>query len=525
MLPPDLAELKSVGWLVADWCEAYLAQPDGERAGEAFRFTDEQLAFVVRYYAVDDQGRWVYRRAQLVRPKGWGKSPLVAAIGCAELAGPVVFDGWDAEGQPVSRPHPSPWVQLAAVSEDQTVNTMSLVLAMLREGAAGAEIGGLDLGLTRIYTVNGRLEPVTASAPSREGQRLTAAVLDETHHWLPANGGHRLAATMRRNLAKMGGRSVETTNSWQPGMSSVAELTAEYAAKMAAGLVRDEGLLYDHLQAPPDTDLRDEASLLAGLRVAYGDATWIDLDRILAEVYDPATHPADARRFYLNQIVAAEDAWVTPASWDACADPELVLHDRDEIALGFDGSRTDDSTVLVACRVDDGALFVLHAQQAPADARKVGWEVDREQVDEHVRLAFDRYSVQAFYSDVHPWESYVDAWSRDFGAGLAVKAAERSAVGYDMRSRLQLFTRAAETFQIAVEDADVKHDGNPILREHVHNARRRPNRFGVALGKEHRESSRKIDAAIAAILARQARNDLVNTGKRRKQRAGTVHGF
>lgn len=525
MLSPDLAALKSLGWQVADWCEAFLAQPDGDLAGQPFRFTDEQLTFVVRYYAVDDAGRWIFRRAQLVRPKGWGKSPLVAALGCAELAGPVVFDGWDGEGQPIGRPQPSPWVQLAAVSEDQTVNTMSLVLAMLREGAAAQEITGLDLGLTRIYTANGRLEPVTASAPSREGQRLTAAVLDETHHWLSANGGHRLASTMRRNLAKMGGRSVETTNSWQPGLGSVAELTAEYAAKMAAGLVRDEGLLYDHKQAPPDTDLRDEVSLRAGLRVAYGDATWIDLDRILAEVYDPATHPADARRFYLNQIVAAEDAWVAPAEWDACADATLILQAGDEVTLGFDGSRTDDSTCLVACRVTDGALFLLHAQQAPADARKVGWEVDREQVDAHVRLAFDRYDVQGFYSDVHPWESYVDAWSRDFGSGLALKASDRSAVGYDMRSRLQLFTRAAEAFASAVEDGEALHDGNAVLREHIHNARRRPNRFGVSFGKEHRESSRKVDAAVAAVLARQARTDLVMTGRRRRHRSGAVYGF
>lgn len=522
MLPAELDGLRSLGWDVADWCQEFLAQPDGDRAGGPFEFTDEQLAFIVRWYAVDDRGRWLYRRAQLVRPKGWGKSPVVAALGCAELAGPVLFDGFAADGQPVGRPHPSPWVQLAAVSEDQTVNTMSLVLAMLREGSAADEVPGLDLGLTRIYTANGRLEPVTASAPSREGQRLTACVLDETHHWLSANGGHRLAATIRRNLAKMGGRSIETTNAWRPGDGSVAELTAEYAAKMAAGLVRDDGLLYDHVQAPPETDLRVESSLKAGLRVAYGDAHWIDLDRIVAEVYDPATDVADSRRFYLNQIVAAEDAWVTPAEWDACADATLTLHDRDEITLGFDGSRTDDATALVACRVEDGALFLLHVQHAPADARKVGWEVDRERVDGAVRQAFDRFDVAAFFSDVHPWESYVDAWSHDFGAGLRVKASERSPVGYDMRSRTMLFTRAAESFAQAVADGEVKHDGDAVMREHVHNARRRPNRFGVSLGKEHRESARKVDVAVAAVLARAARMEVLARGARKRQRTGRV---
>jgi hypothetical protein len=504
--------VRSLGYAVADWCSEMLAQPDGDRAGEPFEFTIEQLAFVVRWYAVDNAGRWLFRRGQMVRPKGWGKSPLVAALGCAELAGPVLFDGFAADGEPVGRPHPSPWVQLAAVSEDQTVNTMSLVLAMLREGRAADEIPGFDPGLTRIYTARGRLEPVTASAPSREGQRLTAAVLDETHLWLSANGGHRLAATIRRNLAKMGGRSIETTNAWRPGDGSVAELTAEYAAKIDAGLVREVGLLRDHREAPPDIDLRDERSLREGLRQVYGDAAWIDLDRLVAEVYDPGTDVADARRYYLNQVVAAEDAWIAPHTWDSRADATLVLADGDRVTLGFDGSRTDDATALVACRTSDAALFLLHVQAAPGDARRQGWEVDRERVDDAVRAAVDRYDVAGFYSDVHPWESYVDAWSRDFGSGLLVKASERSAVGFDMRARLQLFTRAAEGFAAAVEDGELVHDGNSTLREHVHNARRRPNRFGVGFGKEHRESSRKVDAAVAAVLAWSARRDLAAKG-------------
>ncbi|HEY9416871.1 MAG TPA: hypothetical protein VIQ30_19110, partial [Pseudonocardia sp.] len=225
----------SLGYGVAQWAEQMVAQPDGDEAGRPWRWTRSQLNFVVWWYAIDEAGKWLYRRGQIVLPKGAGKSPLVAALGCCELAGPVIFDGWDASGLPVGRPHPSPWVQLAAVSQDQTVNTMSLVIQMLREGKATDYVDGLDTGLSRIFTDRGRLEPVTASAPSREGQRLTAAVLDETHHWLVANGGHRLAATIRRNLAKMGGRSLETTNAWRPGEDSVAERTSEYAAKIAEG--------------------------------------------------------------------------------------------------------------------------------------------------------------------------------------------------------------------------------------------------------------------------------------------------
>jgi hypothetical protein len=53
--------------------------------------------------------------------------------------------------------------------------------------AAESDLAGtvLDGGLTRIHRTDGRglLEPVTASAGSRLGQRLTFVVLDETHLW------------------------------------------------------------------------------------------------------------------------------------------------------------------------------------------------------------------------------------------------------------------------------------------------------------------------------------------------------
>ncbi|MFD8336782.1 hypothetical protein ACFV42_29535 [Streptomyces solisilvae] len=186
---------------------------------------------VAWWYAVDAHGAWLFRRGQVVMPKGAGKSPLAAALACCELAAETAFDGFDAAGEAVGRPHPSPRIQLAAVSQDQTDNTMSLVRAMLREGDAAHAIPGLDIGLTRVRTRLGKLEPVTASAAAREGQRLTSAILDEPHLWLPSNGGKKLAATIRRNLGKMNGRSLETTNTWVPGEDSVAEKTGEDAER------------------------------------------------------------------------------------------------------------------------------------------------------------------------------------------------------------------------------------------------------------------------------------------------------
>lgn len=521
---PDLYGIRSVGYDVLDWGAEMLAQPDGDRAGESWQWTDSQARLVLWWYAVDEDGAWLFRRGQVVLPKGAGKSPLAAALSCVELAGPVLFDGVDANGDAVGRPHPSPHVQLAAVSQDQSYNTMSLTLAMLGDGRAADEIDGLDLGLTRVRTRNGKLEPVTASAPSREGQRLTAAILDEPHLWTFANHGIRLAATLRRNLGKTNGRSIETTNCWRPGEESVAEQTAAYADLIAAGTV-EGGLLRFHPKASV-ADLADEAQLRAGLAGLYADSPWISVDRIVAEVYDLNTHPSDARRFYLNEVAVAEDSLIAAHEWDAC-ETEDRLQPGDTITLGFDGGKSDDATALVAMRVSDRLLQPVGIWERPENAH--GWEVDRAAVDDLVRMAFDAYRVVAFFGDVELWTSYIDTWSVDFRGKLLVSASPMSPVGWDMRGRHQAATLANERLVSAVRDGLVKQTGEPRLRAHVLNARRRPNRYGVSFGKEARGSKRKVDGWAASLLADQARHEVVESGKLaepvKPKRSGRVYGF
>src|SRR5690606_39697330 len=67
-------------------------------------------------------------------------------------------------------------------------------------------------------------------------------------------------------------------------------------------------------------------------------------------------------------------------------------------------------------------------------------------------------------------------------------------------------------------------DGHPLLVAHMRNARRFPNRFGVSLMKEHRESPRKIDLAVCAVGARMVRRMILNRGQSGK-RPGNFRGF
>lgn len=526
---------KSLAGLCVAWCEAHLVQPDGPNAGDPWRFTPEQERFLVWWYAVDKKGRWVHNRGVLRRAKGWGKSPVVAAIALFELCGPCRFDRWAqggeigtygllkvrfGKGQAIGRDVSASWVQLAGVSERQTTNTMAMVLQMIGEGPL-TEVYGVDPGLTRVYTYGGgRLEPITASAPTNEGARPTFVIEDETHWWTASNGGHALDRVNRRNLGKSrdgAGRCLETTNAHAVGEDSVAERS--YLAWLAMAEGRAMGsMLYDAREADPATDMADDESLMTGLQEAYGDSTWVDLTRIRDEVWDPSTPPEDSRRFYLDQIAAATDAWLSGPEWDGCAAPLKLVADHDTITLGFDGSRSrakgvTDATALVACRVSDGHVWPIGVWEQPTTAAAGTWTVPVIEVQAAVRACFDRYNVVGFYADPAKWETHVALWEAEHGTQLKVKATrEHPCEWWMLGGRGTKVVAALEQFHGAVIDREMTHDGSYTLTRHVLNARRRPTTAGIQIAKEHPESARKIDAAVAAVLAWQARLDAVSAG-------------
>jgi hypothetical protein len=333
----------SLGWGVLDWMERHLPSPADP--AQPFVLTDEQAEIVLRWYAVDEEGRSLHRRGALEMAKGWGKSPLAGGIAIAEFAGPVVFDHWEA-GEPIGRPWDNPVVEIAAVSEDQTDNTYSAIFEMLAANEhRAAKALGIDDGRTRLY-LSGRpgvLRPVTAASGSREGARLTFAILDETHLWTRRNGGVKLAGTLRRNAAKMGGRTFETTNAPTLGEKSVAEQTG-----MDAGVM----LYARRPSVEPDPSWSDER-LQAALVEVYGDSYWITsrLDRIVQEIRDPATSWDDALRYYFNIRSAGAGRAVDPRRWDFLAAPRDVPAGT-RIGLGFDGSISQDATVLRGCTAD-----------------------------------------------------------------------------------------------------------------------------------------------------------------------------
>lgn len=536
--PSVPGEIPTLGYEVLDWISAALAAPD--RADyEPFVPYREQEDFILRWYALDPvTGRRKFNRGVLGRPRGWGKSPLLAALACVEALGPVLFDGWDADGQPVGKPWSevrTPWVQLAAVSEDQTRNTWAPVLEMLREEAPVHDlVRGLEPMESFVALPNrGRMEQVTSSARTIKGARAVFAVLDQSEEWVASNGGVRLANTMRANAAKVGGTTLESPNAFIPGEGSVAEESAAYWAAIREGRSRDDGLLYDHREAPADTDMTDRESLIDGLRVAYGDSSGhpdgcvihdepcqpghVDLERLVSTIWDPAQDVQQSRSDFLNQITHASDSWVSQPEWAACMDLDKTLDSQDQIVLGFDGSRgrnrgKADATALVGCRVSDGYLFEIAVWEQPAGPAGRDWSPSVIEVDATVRECFERWQVVGFYADPSGWTSQVAAWEAKFGRRLKVRATQNAPIAAWPRGKDSRVIEYVERMRLAIVNEELTHDGAPALTRHVLNARRRSRPSGYLLFKAYPDSPDKIDAAYAAVMAWKARVDALARG-------------
>lgn len=517
-------EFPTLGYLVADWIEELCVVPDGPVIGSRFILTDEMLRFLLWHYRIREDVEapdrhkpstpFVYRRSQLVRPQKWGKSPFSAAIVCAEAEGPVLFDGWDANGEPVGRPWDTPHIQITAVSGDQTANVWRALQPMIELGPLADIIP--DTGYTRINLKSGGLiEPVTAEGRSRLGQRLTCALQDETHSWLKVGGGHRLAQTQRRNLAGMGGRSIETTNAWDPSEQSIAQLTDESPAKD----------IYQDYPTPPKGRMTHKRERIKVLRAVYGDSArngrgwkgWVDLDRIDAEIEELLPiDPGQAERFFLNRSAEGESVAFDLDTWSALAhyqDPYVRPQGsraKRAITIGFDGARFDDSTGIVCTDLLSGYQWVAGLWEHPdVWTETYPWEVPESEVEQTVDEIHQQFRVVRAYGDPPYWESQMAAWS---GRWPKVWFSWWT-------NRLKPMAYALHAYTGAMAAGELSHAGDPDLDRHIANARRlqinvrddKGRRMWV-IQKERPKSPKKIDLAVAGCLSWEARRDAIAAG-------------
>ncbi len=566
---------RTLGWHVIEWAFDHLNSPDGgedDEDGEdssGWMPTDEQARWILWYYAIDEHGLWLYRDAVLQRIKGWGKDPLAAMICAVELVGPCRFAGWEADGvTPRTKSQPRAWIQIVGTAQDQTKNTATLLQGIFKKATIAKF--DIDVNKTIIYAhgATRRIEVTTSSYSTLEGNRPSLVIANETHHWKKSNDGHELWKVIRRNVNKgrkvRGARILSITNAFDPSQESVAQKQRRgWETQMERrGSSR---VLYDSLEADetvglyslPYTDVVDGQMVLEvdaeGARVPpseeglrehlrrvlgrlNGDAWWLDVEETIDEIFDPESSPSEMRRFYLNSVLSGDDAYLLEAYVKRMVHPSVaevrgkrehgdvlrmgwsIVAADDPVVLFFDGSKSDDSTAIVGCRLSDGYVFLVGIWEQPSGTRGRSWRAPRDQVDGRVHEAFARFNVVAFWGDpshakddedgTRYWDGLLDQWHVEFGDRLQYWAVQggdhRSSTMWDMASpaNQKLFSEAVVRFQEEVEDMAFLIDGHPALLAHFRHAREAMGQFGKVVRKPTRGGRQKIDILVCAVGAR-----------------------
>jgi hypothetical protein len=492
-----------------------------------------------------------------------------------------------------------PWVQVFGTSVDQTKNTMSYLQGIFTKKAK-AEFG-IEVNRSIIYAFDytARIESVTSAFRTREGNRPSLVVKNEGHHWIESNDGHDVSAVIDRNVNKMRGpqaklaRTLAITNAWDPTEDSDAQrVRDDYDDALARGV---EEVFYDSIEAPEGIDLlpnytyidengdriceyRNEGGvevmvpptravvveylswLLKHLR---GDAKWLSGAQTAKEILKKNADIAEMRRFYLNSIVTGENAYLALGDIEQTVHPLLepvradleragrdilrigwsIIEPDEPVVLFFDGSKSDDSTAIVGCRVADGYCFTVGVWEKPKGERGKTWLAPREQVDGRFREAMDTFNVVAAWGDPSHakddedgsryWDAMLDSWHRDFGDRFDTRhwanaSGDRvSSTLFDMATprNSTLFSEAVVRVRDDFDSQRITWDGHPQLKAHLRNAMAFMGKYGLIIRKPARGSAKKIDAAVclvgASMLARIVRLTPPKEEKRERQ-AGAV---
>lgn len=520
----------SLGYAVVDWLQAYACHGPGDVMGQPLDFAadPEVEEFIIDAYELDPEtGRRRRRRGVFSGPKGRSKSEKAGLIGVAESLAEVRFDGWDANGQPVGRPVTSPFIRCLATEEKQAGNTFQNIAFIMGEWGPDThpEIYGGIRGV-RDYTKatslslpdGGEAVLSTAGAASKDGGKETFLVPDEIHLYNTTEL-RNMYATAMRNLGKRKHAepwALLTTTACRLGDLSVWEVLEK---RHRLGQLGDEWLVF-HREAKGKIDINDRERTLKQLRDVYGVAMdpvtgWMVAEDIYADMHDPTIcrDEAEAARYFLNRSMAGSDAWIalsvherqTRPRKDANGkpiDPEkwtIVPNAKPRklpIAIGFDGSLNDDTTVLRGARMSDGHLFKIGSWAKPAGAAGAGWEVPRLEVLRAIRQAHEDFDVVMGFYDPHEWRSDIET--------LALELGEKRVIPFETRSDGRMGP-ALDRLHSGLTVGEQTHDDDPEAAEHYGNAYVIHRRGQRLVRKDNPNSTRKIDAVVGDALALAAR--------------------
>lgn len=481
---------------MGEWIEANVVHGEGDYFGKPFILEPFQWPLLEQIYALLPDGTRRYDEVLIGLPKGQGKTPLAAAIACAEFAGPVCFDGWHENGFPQGTARLSPDIPVAAVSYEQADRVFGAARAMIRHGQLGEDCEVFDTEILFKDDRPGRMYKVPAVAGANDGGFHSFFVADELHEWVGTK--ERVHLILSNNRAKRRGawQLAITTAGWDTSSLlgkryAEAQRAAETQQKsLVDGVEVSPRSLVIWREASPDWDLEKPAELEAAIREANpAVGSFLPIENIIAQYRKIATH--EFRRYFLNQFTAAPSQWIPAEMWDAAKRMEPVAEGT-PMVLGFDGSYNRDSTALVGCTLGEPRrLVTLGVWERPEGVKE--WTVPRGEVLGAIDAALVKYEVRMLAAD----DTFGRIWAMDLEA-LQQKGIE--VIEWPTRSQSRIAPAAAQVYG-AIKDQRLTHDGDTILAAHVGHCIAKGTRWGLVPTKESPDSPRHIDLAIAAIIA------------------------
>jgi phage terminase large subunit-like protein len=325
---------------------------------------------------------------------------------------------------------------------------------------------------------------LSAEAYTKEGLSPTLVIFDEVHAqpndelWnvMALASGARIDPLLL-GITTAGVRTDST------GQDSICYRLFQYGQRIAAGEVTDPSF-FMAWWGTADENPHDDPKVWAEANPAYGDL--LDPEEMASAV--GRTPENEFRTKRLNQWVSSAQAWLPSGAWDRCLDPRPVP-DLAQVVLAFDGSFNNDSTALVVAQAGPVPhLDVVRLWERPPNADP-SWTVPVIEVEDEIRQACRRWQVREIACDPH-------RWARSY----QILEDERLPIVEFPQSPARM-TPATQRFYEAVMNRSVTHSGDPQLARHLNNAVLKVDSRGQRIVKETKNSPRKIDLAVAAVMA------------------------
>lgn len=438
-------------------------------SGEPMIFRPWQKDLTKRLFAVKADGTLRHRTALIGLPRKNGKSAWLSAIALEH----IVFGPSGGE------------IYSCAADRAQAKIVFDTVKEMIRLQPDLSDF--LQVYRDTVYNpkTGTTYRALSAEAFTKEGLSPTLVAFDEVH----AQPSRELWDVMQlaagaRKEPMMIGITTAGVRMDSSGQESLCFGLYEYGKRVASGEINDPSFFMSWWEAPEDSDHRDVATWKAANPGFDDIVSKEDFEAVIQR-----TPEVEFRTKRCNQWVATSDTWLPAGSWDSVVDKAKIIEPGSDIVLAFDGSFNGDCTAIVAATTDENPhLFVWDCWEKPHNA-DADWQVPIMDVEQSIRNACEMFNVREIACDPYRWARTFQVLEDE---GLPIVLFPQSA------SRM---TPATQRFFESVMNDSMTHDGDSRLSRHIANATLKQDARGYRLAKESRYSSRRIDLAVAAVMA------------------------